>query len=1621
MNLLAKRALAAGVSLSLLVSMGLPAGRLSGLVNAAEPDGVLFSSSFEEGDGLTLLENTGDGEVENVIQQYQSGVRGYVGDLVDLSSVTGSGTLEGGENMQMLFDGSVDTKFLEVATPTEEDPVWVSFRLTEPQVITTYSICAGNDSQPRDPADWTLYGSTDGSDWVELDKREGESFYARKQENIYTFENDTAYAYYRISVTKKQGTDDCTQFSELRLGTGEGEMFITGAGSGGAAGSLSNYIDRTSVEGTTSFDNENKFNLFDSNPDTKCFMQMRPSASNPAWVSVRLTQPQVVTVYSIGSGNDFPERDPANWTLFGSSDGSQWTPLDTRSGQDMPSRNALYTYEIENTTAYSYYKLEIYENSGADSVQFSELQLGTGTEAYPVNLDHPDEGPMYTARTDGPDESWVNYADLGWTGYNSLMVAGSHVGTGHAAASNIIYQDVNVPVTATTQLSYMIFPAMATPNTYDFDYTSQYMAVDLQFTDGTYLSDLHCEDIYGNEVNPVAQGDSKTLLYMQWNQVIANIGSVAAGKTIDKILVSYEKNSSSYEATAPFLTYFDDIVVENKAEVEKESLTDYVNIFRGTNNTSGFSRGLTSPIVLLPHGFNMVTPVTENQSSSHYRYQLAGNHTSLCHMTITHIATNWGSSYGDWQFMANTTLSPSDVTSAEPIGAEKRRANFSHDNEVGRAHYYSVTFDEGSNASGVKIEVTPTEHAVLVRFTFPEGSENRNIIFDDVFTSGQLTFDGDNKTFRAYTDHQSTGGNRMYVYGQFDTEFSSASVYNEKTGFISFPEAAEGDTVITMKVATSFISADQAEHNLALEVAETDTFDTIYDKAQQTWEDQLSIIELEGASEYEMETFYSSMYRLFAYPNNYGENVGTNENPEWKHAVPSSTLTNPEIGDGKLYVNNGFWDTYRTAWPAYALLTPEKDAEMLNGLLAFYDDTGWVPRWTNPAGNDGMNGSHSEVIFGDAAMRGVEFDVEKAYEASIRSANAQLEDANLGGRKENNTYPFKHYISNDVNNSVSWTMENYVNDFGTSQLAAALGYTDEATYLRNRALNYVQLYNEEIGGFFSGRNPDGSWAANAETFDPTNWWGDYTETNAWTFLFNVPQDAQGLAELFGGTDAMIERLDYFFNADPEMNVDGEIHEMREVREVRMGMYGHSNQPAHAIAYLYDYFGQPYKTQEKIREIMSRMYVGNGIGQGFIGDEDNGEQSAWYIFSALGFYPVSVGNPEYAIGSPLFTKATIHLENGEDLVISAPNNSDENIYVQSVKFNGEDYDKTYFLHEDLAAGGTIEFEMGSTPSDWGTDADAAPSSITASGSDPAPMDDFTTPGMEIAGSLTNTADETLVTGVSSASNLVDNTSDTVVTFTGSDKSVIYYNPVPQTVSIYTIASGSSAAAAPAGFTLSGSNDGQSWTELDTRTGESFQWSQYVRPFLIDEENQAAYSYYKLEFADASDVQVAEIELLGYAATNSADVLEESRAAVETALEGLAVTNATTADDIQSAAAAAVTDEAVQAEVTGFEKTDATADAAGSIQVEVTLTLDGDSVTVTATLAIDRLSPTVVKGDMNGNGEVTIEDVMAACRVLARQTAGDEPTPDELLRGDMNEDGNFLIDDIMGICRVLARNN
>ncbi|NJP77284.1 glycoside hydrolase family 92 protein, partial [Streptomyces sp. AA8] len=366
---------------------------------------------------------------------------------------------------------------------------------------------------------------------------------------------------------------------------------------------------------------------------------------------------------------------------------------------------------------------------------------------------------------------------------------------------------------------------------------------------------------------------------------------------------------------------------------------------------------------------------------------------------------------------------------------------------------------------------------------------------------------------------------------------------------------------------------------------------------------------------------------------------------------------------------------------------------------------------------------------------------------------------------------------------------------------------------------------------------DGSRRLPPGRYDPRVWGHDYTETNGWNFAFHAPQDTRGLAGLYGGRAGLADKLDQFFGTPetgaPEFagSYGGVIHEMTEARDVRMGMYGHSNQVSHHIAYLYDAAGQPWKTQEKVREVLSRLYLGSEIGQGYPGDDDNGEMSAWYLFSALGFYPLVMGGGEYAVGSPLFTKATVHLEGGRDLVVKAPRNSARNVYVQGLRVNGKAWRSTALPHSVLAKGATLEFAMGPRPSSWGSGRNDGPGSLSKDFEAPVPDGDVTLPGV---------------------SPLTDDTSLTEAPFT----TALLQVPSGARVTSYTLTS-ADRAKAPGGWVLEGSPDGERWQEVDRRTGEAFSWDRQTRVFSA--ARPGSYLHYRLRPADESTL--AEIELLG----------------------------------------------------------------------------------------------------------------------------------------------------------------
>ncbi|MBP3983538.1 GH92 family glycosyl hydrolase [Pseudoxanthomonas helianthi] len=1166
------------------------------------------------------------------------------------------------------------------------------------------------------------------------------------------------------------------------------------------------------------------------------------------------------------------------------------------------------------------------------SFETGEPQVGEGP------AERAEDASLDVRAGDGPETAYTARPRVGFTGVHALGYSGKTTASAGGRADTKLF-DVSIPVTAATELSYQVFPQFEEA---DQRYPATYVAIDLHFTDGTRLSDLGARDQHGFVLSPRGQGDSKSLYTQQWNHLQSRIGEVAAGKTIDQILVGYQSpfGPSAFRGWIDDISIFDGSIAHVARSAPSKRPSDHVLTTRGTNSSGDFSRGNNIPATAMPHGFNFWAPVTDAGSLSWF-YEYArrndeNNRPKLEALALSHETSPWMGDRQTFQVM------PSLASGVPSANRAERAVAFRHENEIARAHYYQVKLD-----NGIVAEIAPTDHAAMFRFTFP--GDDASLIFDNVTDQGGLTLSPQSGELTGYTDTRSglsNGAARMFVYAKFDrpvtaggklvaTDGPKGGKRSKVAGYFRFEAGPQRS--VGMRIATSLISVEQARRNLELEIADQDGFDDVRERAQRAWDEKLGVIEVDGATPDQLTTLYSNLYRLFLYPNSAHENTGSNAAPVWRHAVQSSaskdippgtteTKTGAAIAAGKVYVNNGFWDTYRTVWAAQSLLAPRQAAEMVDGFLQHYRDGGWVPRWSSPGYANLMTGTSSDASFADAYVKGVAgIDAAALYRATIRNAAVVPPNDNVG-RKGMEVAPFIGYTPSSVGEGVSWALEGYINDYGIANMLAAMAKDPappvarerleaESAYYRNRALNYVRMFDPAIG-FFQGRALDGKWKSPARDYNPEVWGHehDYTETNGWGFAFLAPHDGQGLANLYGGRDALARKLDAYF-ATPETaghpgSYGGVIHEMVEARDIRMGQWGFSNQVAHHVPWMYLYTGQPWRTQEIVREVLARMYIGSEIGQGYPGDEDNGESSAWWLFAALGFYPLQMGSENLVIGSPLFTRATVRLDNGKKLVISAPDNSRENIYVAGLTVNGKAWDRTFIPHRLLAQGGEVEFRMSAKPGTWGRDAAALPPSLTAGDAPAAPLADLTGPGRGIASSS--------VPGVKAGA-LFDDTSGTESVFSAkSPVSVVYvFDKKPaEAVSFYTLTSGNSSGH-PTAWTLEGSDDGKDWKTLDRRNGETFEWTRYTRPFRL--ASPASYRQYRLVVSAASDptrFSLAEIELLGAPMSAQADKTPRISDATTMEQAGMADIRSLVPDMSQSIAYAG-SDNFVGAPVDGYE--------------------------------------------------------------------------------------------------------
>lgn len=512
--------------------------------------------------------------------------------------------------------------------------------------------------------------------------------------------------------------------------------------------------------------------------------------------------------------------------------------------------------------------------------------------------------------------------------------------------------------------------------------------------------------------------------------------------------------------------------------------------------------------------------------------------------------------------------------------------------------------------------------------------------------------------------------------------------------FVRFDTAK--DQKVECRVASSYISIEQAQRNMDREIGKAD-FETIRQRGDERWNEMLGRVKIEGATEEQRRTFYSALYRSILFPNRFHE-----INAEGKPVYYSPY--DGKLHDGVLYTDSGYWDTFRSAHPLYNLLYPEVSSEILESIVSTFGQSGWLPTWSCPGHSSCMIGNHAFSLLADGWAKGVRgFDLQKAVDAMKHDAHDQFMGLGRPGFK---SYDKSGYVAfEETSDSTAKTLEYAYDDFCAGTLALAAGRTNDAQAFMKASMNYANVIDPSTR-FARGRKADGSWC---EPFDPLEWGGAFVEGNAWQWTWSVMHDVPGLIEKLGGDKAFIEKLDTMLNMGSAVNTGiyhFMIHEMNEMVAQNMGQYAHCNEPCHHVLYLYDYAGQPWKTQARVRQVMNLLY--QSTPDGLSGDEDTGQTSAWYVLSALGLYPVCPGDPNYAIGSPLFSKATLLWPEGRTFVVSAPQNGPQRIYIQGATLNGEPWNKVYLGHEQILKGGTIQFNMSSMPDyKWGTAPESRP--------------------------------------------------------------------------------------------------------------------------------------------------------------------------------------------------------------------------------------------------------------------------------------------------------------------------
>lgn len=725
----------------------------------------------------------------------------------------------------------------------------------------------------------------------------------------------------------------------------------------------------------------------------------------------------------------------------------------------------------------------------------------------------------------------------------------------------------------------------------------------------------------------------------------------------------------------------------------------YIDTRQGSHNKHAFSHGNTLPYTSVPFGMNHFVVQTNQEGSwffnPHDRVFLG--------LRLTHQPSPW---MGDFSYFLMTPIADEKIKGS----LFSCQSSYRPEEAVFKPHYVKVK----QQRYNIITELVPTCYGATMNIKY-NSSKQAGIVLN-VKNISEFHIDAANRKITGYISNFAgchDDGFRMYVSMSFSKDIDlSTSGYYDAEGVLRNETRLNGvdqhvvirfhdceTDVLEAKLATSFISLEQAELNLQRDSGQS--LHELKDQAAQAWNHYLNKIQVSHSNEEYLRTFYGCLYRMFLFPQKFYE---LDENMEPIHY----DTTAKAVKKGVLYTNNGFWDTYKTVYPLYSIIAPKEYEEMLEGFLNSYRETGFLPKWLSPDERGLMPGTLIDAVIADAAAKGIGQQLmPELLEAMLTAAKTQSEK-DCYGRQGTLDYIKYGYVPSHYHESVNHTLDYAYSDYCISRVAEVLGNEEVAEHYRQSALNYRNIFDPETG-FMRAKDANGQFRPD---FNSTSWGLDYAEGSAWQNSFAVFHDIQGLIEAYGSKERFFEKITELCNKEPKFDVLGygfEIHEMSEMAAIDYGQLAISNQPSFHIPYLFNYVGQPASSQVVIKQLLANLF--NSGFDGYPGDEDNGSMSGWYVFSSMGFYPVCPGSNEYVLGIPLFDSVKIELPNGKHMKIETSNNNPQSNFVANVNLDNEPYQKLFITHEDIMAGKSLDFRLGLAPSYRSYKPEELPFSIT----------------------------------------------------------------------------------------------------------------------------------------------------------------------------------------------------------------------------------------------------------------------------------------------------------------------